>query len=275
MGTHELTHSHAAPWQFNMVRFQTEGICGYSVEFSPFSETRLACAGAQHFGIIGNGKQYILDTTGGAVRTEASFDTQDGLYDCAWSEENENHIVSASGDGSVKLWDIAAGSAYPMKSYEEHTHEVYSVDWNLVNKEYFVTGAWDDTIKLWSVLADASLTTYSEHQYCIYSTVWSPNNESVFASASGDYTVKVWISMNLALFRLSTHTATRSWLVIGINTTSTCWSLDLWIRLSRFGICELQRTRSAPCVGMTTQFGVSSSRLIRRQCWRPALTTCR
>ena len=42
--------------------------------------------------------------------------------------------MSASGDGSVKLWDIAAGSAYPMKSYEEHTHEVYSVDWNLVNK---------------------------------------------------------------------------------------------------------------------------------------------
>lgn len=36
--------------------------------------------------------RYILDTTGGAVRTEASFDTQDGLYDCAWSEENENHM---------------------------------------------------------------------------------------------------------------------------------------------------------------------------------------
>ena len=91
-----------------------------------------------------------MDTMGGRVRVEASFDTQDGLYDCAWSEENENHMcvaaaasrnsflawcrVSASGDGSVKLWDIAAGSPYPMKSYEEHTHEVYSVDWNLVNK---------------------------------------------------------------------------------------------------------------------------------------------
>lgn len=175
-----------------MVRFQTEGICGYSVEFSPFTENRLACAGAQHFGIIGNGKQYIMDTMGGAVRIETSFDTQDGLYDCAWSEDNENHIVSASGDGSVKLWDVGAGSPYPMKSFEEHTHEVYSVDWNLVNKDYFVTGAWDDTIKLWSVHADASLTTYSEHQYCIYSTIWCPNNDAVFASASGDYTVKVW-----------------------------------------------------------------------------------
>ena len=33
----------------------------------------------------------------------AAFDTADGLYDCCWSEENENILVSASGDGSVKV----------------------------------------------------------------------------------------------------------------------------------------------------------------------------
>ena len=37
---------------------------------------------------------------------ETSFDTQDGLYDVAWSEIHENQLVSASGDGSVKLWDV-------------------------------------------------------------------------------------------------------------------------------------------------------------------------
>lgn len=36
-----------------------------------------------------------------------SFDTQDGLYDVAWSEVHENQLATASGDGSVKLWDIA------------------------------------------------------------------------------------------------------------------------------------------------------------------------
>lgn len=30
------------------------------------------------------------------------FDTVDGLYDCCWSEENENILVSACGDGSIK-----------------------------------------------------------------------------------------------------------------------------------------------------------------------------
>lgn len=34
------------------------------------------------------------------------YDTQDGLYGIAWSELNDNHIASASGDGSIKLWDL-------------------------------------------------------------------------------------------------------------------------------------------------------------------------
>jgi peroxin-7 len=36
-----------------------------------------------------------------------SYETQDGLYDLAWSEIHENQLVTASGDGSLKLWDVA------------------------------------------------------------------------------------------------------------------------------------------------------------------------
>ena len=42
---------------------------------------------------------------GGAARSRR-FDTQDGLYDLAWSECHENQIATGSGDGSVKLWDV-------------------------------------------------------------------------------------------------------------------------------------------------------------------------
>ena len=35
-----------------------------------------------------------------------SFDTQDGLYDVAWSEANENQLLTASGDGALRLFDI-------------------------------------------------------------------------------------------------------------------------------------------------------------------------
>lgn len=39
------------------------------------------------------------------LTTMSRFDTQDGLFDVAWSEANENQLVTASGDGSLKLWD--------------------------------------------------------------------------------------------------------------------------------------------------------------------------
>ena len=40
------------------------------------------------------------------------FDTQDGLYDCAWSEVHENQLVAASGDGTIKLFDITLKVRY-------------------------------------------------------------------------------------------------------------------------------------------------------------------
>lgn len=42
----------------------------------------------------------------GSFLSKYSYNTQDGLYDVAWSEIHENQLVSASGDGSLKLWDI-------------------------------------------------------------------------------------------------------------------------------------------------------------------------
>ena len=51
---------------------------GYGVAFSPFVGTRLAVAAAQNFGIIGNGRQYVLerDDRGGGCRVVGAFDSQ-------------------------------------------------------------------------------------------------------------------------------------------------------------------------------------------------------
>jgi hypothetical protein len=40
---------------------------GYSVRFSPFEETKLAVATSQNFGIIGNGRQYVLQVASQTV----------------------------------------------------------------------------------------------------------------------------------------------------------------------------------------------------------------
>lgn len=134
---------------------RTIGFNGYAVKFSPFAPTRLAVASAQNYGIIGNGAQIIgdVDPVSGEFIEVCRFHTQDGLYDCAWSEGHENVIVSACGDGSVKVWDVAAGPrANPLRSLHEHAHEVYATSWNLAGaRDTFLTASWDDTIKLWSI----------------------------------------------------------------------------------------------------------------------------
>ena len=94
----------------------------------------------------------------------ASFETQDGLYSCAWSEMHENHVATASGDGTIKLWDITLNvrpvrdapreeglsveQDYPIKSWAEHTREVYSIDWSNLRKDMFATASWDASIRL-------------------------------------------------------------------------------------------------------------------------------
>ena len=185
------------------MRFKTQ-FNGYSLAFSPFFEGRLAVTTSQNFGIIGNGQQYVLETApNGALVEVARFETADGLYDCCWSEANENVLVSASGDGSVKVWDVnAPPMANPLRSFEEHTHEVYAVHWNQVKRDVFLSASWDDTVKLWSLdqappsatkpNAPGSLRTFAEHAYCVYAAVWSPQHADVFATASGDCTLKIW-----------------------------------------------------------------------------------
>lgn len=132
------------------------------------------------------------------------FYTKDGLYDCAWSEENEFHLVSVSGDGSIKLWDVTNKDGRPLRAWQEHALEIYGVDWNLqvwwsgfVNlpwqrKDSFITASWDKSVKHWSPMQPRSLRTWSEHQYCVYSAMWDPHHPDVFATASGDCTMKVW-----------------------------------------------------------------------------------
>jgi len=156
-------------------------------------ENKFIVASSQNYGIVGNGKLYVLELTqDGSVIPLASFYSKDGLYDCTWSEENEFVAVAVSGDGSIRMWDIRSRDGKPLGLWQEHTQEIYGVDWNLQTKDTFLTASWDRTIKLWSPQEARSIRTFDEHQYNVYSAMWEPRSPDIFASASGDQTCKVW-----------------------------------------------------------------------------------
>ncbi|TVY45946.1 Peroxisomal targeting signal 2 receptor [Lachnellula occidentalis] len=166
------------------MEFRTQGYNGYAVKYSPFFDSRLCVAASANYGIVGNGRVYVLQLTPQGIRAEKQFNTQDSVYDVAWSERNENQMVVASGDGSVKLFDLNVND-FPVKTWKEHNREVYAVHWNLVSKDTFASSSWDGTIKIWSPERDTSILTLPTHS-CTYSTAWSPHSPSILSSVSSD-----------------------------------------------------------------------------------------
>lgn len=212
-----------------MLSFKTQGFNGYAVQYSPFFDSKIAVASAANFGLVGNGRLYILNLTPqGTIEPQAMFDTQDGLFDLAWSEVHENHVVTANGDGDIKLFDITTGSAggggkFPIQVYHEHQREVFSVNWNLAEKSLFCSSSWDGTIKVWTANRPNSILTLhappasttpvvppqvpQQHQTpplshtpahapsspaCIHAAKFSPHSPHLLASAHADSHIRTW-----------------------------------------------------------------------------------
>eukprot|EP00941_MAST-03F_sp_MAST-3F-sp1_P000306 g306.t1 len=184
--------------------FRTE-FQGFSCEYSPFNGRLLAIATSQYFGIVGNGKLYVVDvdsvtssfapltrTRHSQITRVRSFYTQDGIFDCSWSEVNNNQLITAVGDGTVKLWDLQALDQYPLRSWNEHTAECCGVDWNLVTKSSFLSCSWDHTAKLYDPLRQQSLRSFVGHTHCVYGIEWNPHHSETFATVSGDRYLNIW-----------------------------------------------------------------------------------
>jgi len=170
---------------------QTPGFAHYSLSWSPFIPSRLAIASSANYGLVGNGRLHIVYSEQGALRLDRSFDTQDGLYDLAWSELHENQVVIASGDGSIKLFDITLNEL-PIRIWHEHGREVFSVDWSNTQKDRFVSSSWDGNLKIWTPELPRSLTTIHAHTTCAYQALFSPHEPDIVASCSTDGTIRIF-----------------------------------------------------------------------------------
>ncbi|KAK0531321.1 peroxisomal targeting signal 2 receptor [Tilletia horrida] len=223
-------------------RIRTPGFAGYNVRWSPFFEHKLAIASAANYGLIGNGRLHVVHlgppgASAGAgvgdlpsMQVSNMFDTQDGLYDVAWSEMHENHLISSSGDGSIALWDTSHGpsgphagpSTRPLAHWRRHTREVFSLSWSPLQKHLFASSSWDGTVRIWtperagmevSMLClspdgpalptaqaqPAANTTApgappppSSTAPCVYTCAFSPHAPDLIACGAGDGFVRIY-----------------------------------------------------------------------------------
>ncbi len=56
-----------------MLEFRTQGYNGYAIKYSPFFDSRLAVASSANFGLVGNGRLYILGLTPKGIIAEKWF----------------------------------------------------------------------------------------------------------------------------------------------------------------------------------------------------------
>lgn len=207
-----------------MLSFRTKGFNGYGIQYSPFFDNKIAVATSANYGLVGNGKLFILSIEpSGVIHEQRSWMTQDGLFSVAWSEINENQVFVSSGDGSIKMFDLNVPE-FPVMQWKEHSREVFAVNFNLVDKTNFVSSSWDGQIKVFSPNRPESLLTlqanhpdYStkiaplqaqgqapppvhhqpKHQAidttnCVYEAQFSPHSPSQIFSCTGAGKIQIW-----------------------------------------------------------------------------------
>ncbi|KAI0432547.1 WD repeat domain-containing protein [Xylaria sp. FL1042] len=174
----------------SMLEFRTPGFNPYAVKYSPYYDSRIAVASAANYGIVGNGRLFCLGLGPQGVQVEKTFDTNDAQYDLAWSEINENQLLAACGDGSIKLYDVNVNE-FPVMNFHEHKREAYSVAWSPVTKDTFASSSWDGTVKIWSPARRESLRTLPVGN-CTYSTSYCPSNPNIISAVSTDSHLRIF-----------------------------------------------------------------------------------
>src|SRR5262249_58143475 len=87
-------------------------------------------------------------------------------------------ILTASGDGTARLWNAAAGT--PIVSLV-HGHSVTAVAFS-PDGQVVLTGSWDGTARLWNAAAGTPLGPPLKHQMPVRAVAFSPDGRTVLTA---------------------------------------------------------------------------------------------
>jgi WD40 repeat protein len=128
--------------------------------------------------------------------------TMDLVYSAVFSPDGR-HIVSASSDGTVKMWDAESGREF--RTFFGHTSRVLSVAFSPDGRR-IVSASSDKTVKVWDTERGKEVRTLQGHTNNVTSAAYSSDGRHI-VSTSLDKTVKVWDSESgRELYTLTGHT---------------------------------------------------------------------
>ncbi|KAI8840284.1 WD40-repeat-containing domain protein [Chytridium lagenaria] len=125
------------------------------------------------------------------------------IWDVA-SSRSGNVAASASGDGTVKVWDLHAPKIPCATTLSGGSGDVYSVMFH-PGGDHLATGGYDKLVRLYDVERGIVIKTFSGHQGAVTRTVFSPLG-NLIVSGSKDNTIKFWdIVSGLCIKTISSH----------------------------------------------------------------------
>lgn len=163
---------------------QEEGIYAIAV-----SRSRIASADAG-----GKVKLWDADTGEKISATKSHL----GLIWAVTFAGDDNRIISAGQDRTLKLWNSATSNA-PEYAFRGHSNAVHAVAFS-PKGNYFASGGADKTLKLWNMRTRRLVRTYRGHRDYIGAIAIAPNGRMI-ASGSYDKTIKIWASHKRRVLR--------------------------------------------------------------------------
>src|SRR5262249_51784388 len=116
-----------------------------------------------------------------------------GVQALAFSPDGRR-LVSAGGDGGVRLWDT--GTEALVKELRGHTDQVVAVVFR-PDGTRIASGGRDRAVRVWDAQRGEGLVRLPGHTDYIFSLAFSPDGATL-ASGSGDFTVRLWETAPLA-----------------------------------------------------------------------------
>lgn len=108
------------------------------------------------------------------------------IWDCA-SSHTGRHLLSASGDGTVRLWTDSELD----RVLDGNGGDVYAVRWKPNREDQAVSAHYDRILRVWDVATGKLLRTFSGHAQSTLSVAYD-HTGNLLASGSKDKHVRLW-----------------------------------------------------------------------------------
>nr|XP_039268179.1 histone-binding protein RBBP4-like [Styela clava] len=128
-------------------------------------------------------------------------------YGLSWNNQVAGHLLSASDDHTVCLWDVNSApkdkkTLDAKRIFRGHSAVVEDVAWHLLHESLFGSVADDQSLMIWdtrSTSSDKPSHTVSAHAAEVNCLSFNPYSEFILATGSADKTVALWDLRNLKL----------------------------------------------------------------------------